>query len=158
MPVGTASSDMVCASPAEVMGITLMPRPSIRNGYSFVPWAEPRYFTTRRRRVVTWSCTRLSSRITQSETYSSIPYRVSCPSPRSPVMMAVTPRSFSQPNRRRSSARKIALSVRLENRASIVSSTTRFAPTLSIAKPSRTNMPSRSYSPLSSISDRSRRT
>ena len=27
------------------------PRRSIRNGYSFVPWLEPRYFTMRRRRV-----------------------------------------------------------------------------------------------------------
>ena len=80
---------------------------SMRNGYSFVPWAEPRYLTIRSRRVVTWSCTRLSSRITQSETYSSSPCRVRVPSPRSPVMIAVTPRSLSQPNRRRSSARRI---------------------------------------------------
>ena len=39
--------------------------------------SEPRYFTTRRRRVEIWSLTRWSSRITQSETYSSRPWRVS---------------------------------------------------------------------------------
>ena len=50
-----------------------MPWSSMRKGYSLVPCAEPRYLTTRSRRVVTWSCTRLSSRMTQSETYSSSP-------------------------------------------------------------------------------------
>ena len=70
---------------------------------------EPRYLTTRRRRVETCSVTRWSSRITQSETYSSRPCRVSVPSPRSPVMIAVTPLSFSQRNRRRSSARRMRL-------------------------------------------------
>ena len=28
-----------------------MPRSSMTNGYSFVPWVEPRYLTMRRRRV-----------------------------------------------------------------------------------------------------------
>ncbi len=51
----------------------------------------PRYLTIRSRRVETWSVTRWSSRITQSETYSSRPCRVSVPSPRSAVMTAVTP-------------------------------------------------------------------
>ena len=85
-----------------------MPSSSIRNGYSLVPCAVPRYLTTRSRRVETWSVTRWSSRITQSETYSSRPWRVSVPSPRSPVMTAVTPLSLSQRNSRRSSARRIA--------------------------------------------------
>ncbi len=85
-----------------------MPRSSIRNGYSLVPWTLPRYLTMRRRRVETWSSTRWSSRMTQSETYSSSPWRVSVPSPRSPVMTAVTPLSLSQRNSRRSSARRIA--------------------------------------------------
>ena len=61
--------------------------------------------------VVAWRpgrSTRWSSRITQSETYSSSPWRVSVASPRSPVMTAVTPLSFSQRNSRRSSARSIA--------------------------------------------------
>ena len=40
---------------------------------SVVPWAEPRYLTTRRRRVETCSWTRWSSMITQSATYSSRP-------------------------------------------------------------------------------------
>ena len=43
-----------------------------------------------------WSVTRWSRRITQSETYSSMPCRVRVPSPRSPVMTAVTPLSLSQ--------------------------------------------------------------
>ena len=42
------------------------------------------------------SFTRWSSTITQSVTYSSIPCRVMVFSPRSPVTMAVTPRSSSQ--------------------------------------------------------------
>ena len=37
--------------PAEVIGRTEMPCSSIRNGYSLVPCAEPRYLTTRSRRV-----------------------------------------------------------------------------------------------------------
>ena len=82
-----------------------MPLSPIRNGYSFVPCSDPRYFSTRSRRVDVCSMTRWSSTITQSETYSSMPCRVSEPSPRSPVTTAVTPRSFSQPNNRRSSER-----------------------------------------------------
>ena len=53
---------------------------------------------------------RWSSRMTQSLTYSSRPCRVSVPSPRSAVMIAVTPRSLSQRNSRRSSDRRIACS------------------------------------------------
>ena len=70
-----------------------------------VPCSEPRYLRIRSRRVEVCSVTRWSRTITQSETYSSMPWRVSVPSPRSPVITAVTPRSLSQPNRRRSSAR-----------------------------------------------------
>ena len=73
-----------------------MPCSSIKNGYSLVPCTDPRYFTTRRRRVKIVSDTRWSSRITQSETYSSNPCLVSWPSPRSPVTMVVTPLSLSQ--------------------------------------------------------------
>src|SRR5262249_48787443 len=47
---------------------TVMPCSSMMNGYSLVPCAEPRYLTMRRRRVESWSCTRLSRRITQSAT------------------------------------------------------------------------------------------
>ena len=47
--------------------------------------------------------------ITQSETYSSSPWRVSVPSPRSAVMMAVTPLSFSQRKSRRNSAAQDAV-------------------------------------------------
>ena len=70
--------------------------------------AQPRYFTTRRRRVAICSVTRWSSRMTQSETYSSRPWRVSAPARARPVMTAVTPLSFSQRNSRRSSARRMA--------------------------------------------------
>ena len=102
--------------------------------------------------------TRWSSRITQSETYSSSPCRVRAPTPRSAVTTAVTRRAFSQRNRRRSSARSRLAFDKPANRLSIVSSTTRLAPTASMAWPRRTNSPSRSYSPVSSISARSTRT
>ena len=95
MPVLTRSRDAVCARPSEVIGSTEMPSSSIRKGYSLVPCVEPRYFTTLTRRVDTWLTTRWSSRITQSETYSSSPWRVRVASPRSPVITAVMPRSFS---------------------------------------------------------------
>ena len=70
--------------------------------------------------------TRWSSTITQSETYSSRPWRVSASGslPRSPVTTAVTPLALSQPNRRRSSARRISSLGRAENSDSMVSSTT----------------------------------
>ena len=103
-----ARRDTPCArAAAMVIGMTQMPSSSIRNGYSLVPCVVPRYFTIRSRRVERCSSTRWSSRITQSETYSSSPCRVSWPSPRSPVITVVTPRSFSQRNSRRSSARRI---------------------------------------------------
>ncbi len=91
----------------------------MRNGYSLVPCSEPRYLRIRSRRVEVCSVTRWSSTITQSETYSSMPWRVSVPSPRSPVITAVTPRSLSQPNSRRSSARRIAVFVNAPNSVSM---------------------------------------
>ena len=132
-----------------------MPRSSIRNGYSLVPWLEPRYLRIRSRRVAICPATRLSSRITQSATYSSRPWRVRPVSPRSAVMIAVTPLVFSQRKRRRNSARRIAVLVSPEKSASMVSITTRLAPMPSIACSSRMNSPPRSYSPVSSISLRS---
>ncbi len=77
MPVGMRSVEAICCKPSEVTGSTEMPFSSIRNGYSFVPWVEPRYLTTRKRREETCSLTRWSSTMTQSETYSSSPWRVS---------------------------------------------------------------------------------
>ena len=41
----------VMREPADVIGITVMPCWSMMNGYSLVPCAEPRYLTSRRRRV-----------------------------------------------------------------------------------------------------------
>jgi KaiC/GvpD/RAD55 family RecA-like ATPase len=108
--------------------------------------------------IDTWSLTRWSSRITQSDTYSSRPWRVSEPSPRSPVMTAVTPLSFRKRNSRRSSERSSAWFSKPLNSDSMVSSTTRLAPTESIARPRRRNRPSRSNSPVSWISLRSTRT
>ena len=61
----------------------------MRNGYSLVPCVEPRYFTTRMRRVEICSCTRWSSEITASVMYSSRPWRVNSCSPRSAVTTAV---------------------------------------------------------------------
>ena len=135
-----------------MIGSTDIPDSPMRNGYSLVPCSEPRYFRMRSRRVDVCSVTRWSSTITQSDTYSSMPWRVSVPSPRSPVITAVTPRSLSQPNSRRSSERRIAVFVKAPNSVSIVSITTRLAPTASIAAPRRRNSPSRSQSPVSSMS------
>ena len=46
MPVETRSSDdLVVEAAATVIGSTPMPSSSIRNGYSLVPCAEPRYLT-----------------------------------------------------------------------------------------------------------------
>ncbi len=73
MPVLSRFSDTLWSSRSEVTGSTEMPRGPMRNGYSFVPCEEPRYFTMRRRRVDTWSMMRWSSRMTQSATYSSRP-------------------------------------------------------------------------------------
>ena len=78
------------------MGKTEKPFSPMRKGYSLVPWADPRYLTTRRRRVETWFSSRWSRRITQSETYSSRPCRVRAPWPRSAVMTAVRFFSLSQ--------------------------------------------------------------
>ena len=135
--------------------MTENPCSSIMNGYSFVPWAEPRYLTIRMRRVAICSATLWLRKITQSATYSSRPKRVRVRSPCSPVMTAVTPRVFRKPNRRLSSARRITSLVKPEKRVSTVSSTTRFAPMVSMAWPRRMKSPSRSYSPVSSISLRS---
>lgn len=132
-PVEMRSSDAWCISPSEVIGRTLMPSLSIRNGYSLVPCVVPRYLTTRSRRVESWSLTRWSSRMTQSETYSSSPCRVSVPSPRSAVMTAVTPRSLSQRNSRRNSERRMAWLSSPPNSVSRVSRTTRRTPIESMA-------------------------
>ena len=72
-----------------MIGRTEMPSSSMRKGYSLVPWLDPAVLTTLIRRVDSWLMTRWSSRITQSETYSSSPWRVRVASPRSPVTMAV---------------------------------------------------------------------
>ena len=61
--------------------------------------------------------------MTQSDTYSSRPWRVSEPSPRSPVITAVTPLSLRKRNRRRSSERRSAWLVKPPKSDSMVSST-----------------------------------
>jgi hypothetical protein len=122
-----------------------------------VSCADPRYLTTLRRRVETSSSMRWSRTITQSETYSSIPWRVSALSPRSPVTMAVTARSSSQRNSRPSSARTIAWPRNAPYSNSIVSSTTRFAPMRSMVSSRRRNSGSRSNSPVSITSEGSTR-
>ena len=127
MPVDTRSVDASWLRPSDVIGITEKPFSSIKNGYSLVPCADPRYLTTRNRLVDTCSMTRWSSRMTQSETYSSRPCRVKAPAPRSAVIIAVTPRSLSQRKSRRSSERRTSSFGSAANSASIVSSTTRLA-------------------------------
>ena len=102
--------------------------------------------------------TRWSRVTTQSETYSSIPNRVRLPSlPRSPVITTVRSRSLSHRNRRPSSPRMMASFGSALNSSSIVSSTTRLAPTDSTAIWSRMNSPSRSKEPVSTISAGSNR-
>src|ERR1035441_9791345 len=76
MPVEIRSGDAACSRVSEEIGRTEMPCSSMRNGYSLVPWVDPRYLTMRRRRVEISSRIRWSSRITQSETNSSMPCRV----------------------------------------------------------------------------------
>ena len=132
-----------------VTGGTENPRAVIRNGYSLVWCADPRYLTTRSHRVETSFRMRWSSVITQSDTYSSIPCRVDAPlSPRSAVTIAVTARSFSQRNSRTSSARTTACAWNAPNSASIVSSITRLAPIRLIVSPSSKNSGSKSNSPV----------
>ncbi len=58
MPVDMRSVEASWSSRIDVIGSTETPLAAIRNGYSLVPWAVPRYFTTRRRRVDTWSTMR----------------------------------------------------------------------------------------------------
>ena len=85
-----------------------------------------------------------------------MPWRVSDPSPRSPVITAVTARSFKNSNRRASSDRRMDVLENAPNSVSIVSITTRFAPTASIAAPRRKSRPSRSQSPVSCMSPRTK--
>ena len=58
-PLETRDVGLV-VQPSEVIGRTDKPSSSIRKGNSLVPWAEPRYLTTRSRRVETCSLTRWS--------------------------------------------------------------------------------------------------
>ena len=81
--VDTRSLGASCSSSSEVTGNTVMPSRLMRNGYSLVPCVEPRYFTTRMRRVEICSYTRWSSEMTASVMYSSRPCRVNIWSPRS---------------------------------------------------------------------------
>ena len=78
-----------------------------------------------------------------------MPYRVSCPSrPRSPVITVVSSWSFSHRSSRLNSFRTIASSPSAPNSTSIVSRTTRRAPTDCTAEARRMNRPSRSKSPV----------
>ena len=145
-------------SATDVIGSTVKPRAEIRKGYSLVPCADPRYLTTRRRRVEISALTRWSSTITQSVTYSSIPCLVRLPPlPRSPVRTTVTSRSSSQRISRLSSDRTIVSSPNAPNSTSMVSSTTRLAPTRLIASSRIAKIGSKSNSPAATISDGSTR-
>src|SRR5499426_3157926 len=70
-PLETRSEEALCCKPTDVMGKTEMPSSSMRNGYSLVPCVLPRYLTICNLRVEICSRVRWSSKITQSETYSS---------------------------------------------------------------------------------------
>ena len=54
-PVEIRCDVAVWTSCSDVIGSTAIPLRSIRNGYSLVPWLEPRYLTIRSRRVEIWS-------------------------------------------------------------------------------------------------------
>src|SRR5215217_4739060 len=88
-PEDTRSDDTPCCNFKDVIGNTEIPSSSIRNGYSFVPCTEPRYFMILKSLVEIWLLTRWSNKITQSDTYSSSPCLVRKPSPFSPVIIAV---------------------------------------------------------------------
>ena len=133
----------------DVNGNTTRPRSVIRNGYSLVPCTEPRYLAIRNLRVASSSWIRWSSTMTQSETYSSMPYRVKPPArPRSPVITTVRSRSLSQRSSRFNSPLMMDSLPSAVNSTSMVSSTTRLAPTDSTAMASLMNRPSRSNTPV----------
>ena len=136
------------------MGRTETPVAPMRNGYSSVPCPEPRYLTMRMRRFEIWSLMRWSSRITQSDAYSSSPRRVSSTWPRSAVTIAVIPRSLIQENRREISKRRFALSEKRAKSASTLSSTSRRVPFLPTHHSSRARRPSSVKSPVSTVCSR----
>src|SRR5450631_4773661 len=148
-PVETRSALTCLFRPSEVIGSTSSPWAPIRNGYSFLPWFEPRYFSTSSRLVATSWTTRSSSTTTQSERYSSMPCRVSESRPRSPVITVVSPWSLSSRNSRCSSDRTRAGLLKAANSASTLSMATLLAPNFSTAQASRTISASRLNSPVS---------
>ena len=104
-----ARRETSCCRPSDVIGSTLMPSSSIRNGYSLVPCDGAAVLDDAqapRRDLVDRRDGRAGSRSRRR----TPPARggSASPSPRSPVMTAVTPLSLSQRNRRRSSARRMA--------------------------------------------------
>ena len=158
MPVDTLSAVPGWSRPAEVMGMTESPPLSMTKGYSFAPWLEPRYLMMRIRLVAICSLTRLSTKMMQSEIYSSRPWWVNVPCCTSPVISAVTCLSLSQRKSLLISKRNMPVSVTPANNDSMESSTTRFALMESIACSSRTKIPSRLNSPAPCMSRRSSKT
>ena len=58
MPLGTRATEALCARFIDVTGKIEIPSSSMRNGYSFVPCDEPRYFAIRSRLTDLWLVTR----------------------------------------------------------------------------------------------------
>ena len=111
-----------------------MPLSSIRKGYSLVPWVEPRYLTIPQ---PAGGDLLADPVVQQDDAVGDVLLQAVAgeqSSPRSAVMMAVTPFSFSQRKSRRSSARRMPRWARPAKSASRVSSTTRLAPTESMAE------------------------
>jgi hypothetical protein len=135
-----------------------MPFSPIRNGYSSIPWRLPRYCTMRTRLVEICSVTRSSSSRTQSATYSSNPYRVSIPSPRSPRDIggeaAILEPAEKTPQL--DAGNRLVLEDGKQDFDGVEHHA--LALTVYTALDSRTKRPCRSYSPDSSISLRSMKT
>ena len=97
------------SSPSDVIGSTEMPRSSMMNGYSLVPWVDAAVLDDAQaagRDLLDHAMVQQDHAV--GDVLLEAVAGQSVPSPRSPVMTAVTPLSLSQRNSRRSSARRMA--------------------------------------------------
>ena len=137
-----------------MIGTTTMPRSVIRNGYSLVPCSEPRYLTTRRRRVEIWSSTRWSSGDhAVGDVLLDAEAGQAAPSPRSPVItdgQAAVLEPAEQPAQLAADDRLVGQ--RAEQQLDGVEHDPLGADRRRSPWPSRMNSPSRSKSPVSTIS------
>ena len=132
-PVETRSLEAGWSRPREEIGMTEKPCSSIRKGYSLVPWAEPRYLTIRMRRVAI-----CSAHLVAEKDHAVGDVLFQAEAGQGPLALLAGDDGgdalvFKKPNRRFSSARRITSLEKPEKRVSMVSSTTRLAPMVSMA-------------------------